>query len=163
MLSTTMKHLALISLLFMLSVCSAQTPMNPFSGGDAYGPGLSYPVYSSPFSPASFVAGNNTTAISPVFLGAAVFPPEFRSINQSYYHPILPMWDQFTFYLPFPSVTDFLQEDWKPAAQDYNTPAIRQFMQEDRYREGVEPHNDPDRMGLNRFLDDDEPPERPLL
>jgi hypothetical protein len=163
MVATTMKRLALISLLFVLSVCCAKGPINPFSGGDAYGPGLSYPGYINPFSPAFFVAGNNTTAISPVFLGATVFSPEFRFINQSYYHPLLPMWDQFTFYLPFSSVKDFLREDWKPAAQDYNTPAIRQFMQKDGYLEGVEPHNDPDRMGLNRFLDDDEPPERPLI
>jgi len=36
-------------------------------------------------------------------------------------------------------------------------------MQSDSYHEGVEPHNDPDRLGINHFLDDDEPPDRPLL
>ncbi len=40
---------------------------------------------------------------------------------------------------------------------------LRQFMQADSYHEGVEPHNDPDRLGINQFLDDDEPPGRPLL
>lgn len=160
-----MKYWALIPLLFILSAFSAEGTRNPFSGSDAYSQELSYPVYSNPFSPASLVAGNNTSALSSVFL-SSVFLPEFRFINPNstgYYHPILPMWDQFTFYLPFSSVKDFLREDWKPAAQEYNTPAVRQFVQKDSYREGVEPHNDPDRMGLNQFLDDDEPPRRPLL
>ncbi|MBN1234820.1 MAG: hypothetical protein JW999_02080 [Methanotrichaceae archaeon] len=161
-----MKHWAQISLslLFMLSACSAEGTMYLYGSSYAYGQGLSYPGYSSPLSLSSFVAGNNTTAGSPVFL--------------SYYHPILPLWDQFTFYLPFPSIHDwfsgsydshtpavknFLREDLKPAAQDYDTPTVRQFMQQDSYREGVEPHNDPDRMGISHFLDDDEPPGRPLL
>lgn len=158
-----MKYRALIILLFILSAFSAEGTRNPFSGSDAYRQELSYPGYSNPFSPASPVAGNNTSTLSSVFFTSTVFSPEFRFINQSYYHPILPVWDQFTFYLPFSSVTDFLQEDWKPVVQDSNTPAIRQFIQKDSYREGVEPHNDPDRMGLNHFLDDDEPPRRPLL
>ncbi len=161
-----MKYWALIPLLFILSACSAEEIRNPFDSSDAYRQELSYPGYSNPFSPVYLVASNNTSALSPAFLGATVFSPEFRFINQNstgYYHPILPMWDQFTLYLPFSSVKDFLQEDWKPAAQDSNTPAVRQFIQKDSYREGVEPHNDPDRMGLNNFLDDDEPPRRPLL
>jgi len=161
-----MKHWALISLLFILFACSGAGTMYLFSGSDAYGLGLSYPGYSSPLSLASFVASNNTTAISPVFLSSTVFRPEFRFINQNrsgYYHPILPLWSQFTFYLPFSSMQNFLREDWKPGAPDYDTPAVRQFMQEDGYKEGVEAHNDPDRIGLNHFLDDDEPPGRPLL
>lgn len=177
-----MKHWALISLLFMLSACSSEGTMYPYGGSDAYGQGLSYPDYISPPSFASFAAGNNTTAVSPILLRATIFRPELRLIryqNRSgYYHPILPLWDQFTFYLPFssmqdwfsgsydsyvPAVKDFLREDWKPADPDYDTPAIRQFMQEDSYHEGVEQHDDPDRMGLNHFLDDDEPPGRPLL
>ena len=176
--ATIMKHWALISLLFTLSACSGAGTVHLFSGSDAYDQGLSHPGYSSPLSLASFVAGNNTTAVSPVFLSATVFRPEFRFINQSYYHPILPLWSQFTFYLPFtsmqdwfsgsydgyvPAVKDFLREDWKPSAPDYDTPAVRRFMQEDGYQEGVEAHNDRDRMGLNHFLDDDEPPGRPLL
>jgi hypothetical protein len=154
---TIMKHLSLIALLFILSAGSGEGTMYLYGGSDAYGQGLSYPDYSSPLSLASFVTGNNTTG---------------------YYHPIQPLWDQFTFYLPFlstqdwfsgnydsyvPAVKDFLKEDWKPAASDHVTPTMRQFMQEDGYREGVEQHNDPDRMGLNHFLDDDEPPGRPLL
>ncbi len=178
---TIMKHLSLIALLFILSAGSSEETMYLYGGSDAYGQGLSYPDYSSPLSLASFVAGNNTTAISPVFLIATVFRPEFRFMNQNgsgYYHPIQPLWDQFTFYLPFlsmqdgfsgsyvrivPSGKDFLKENWKPAASNYDTSTIRQFMQEDGYREGVEQHNDPDRMELNHFLDDDEPPGRPLL
>ncbi len=179
-----MKYRALISLIslsFMLSACSSEGTMYLYSGIDAYGQGLSYPGYGSPLSLHSFVAGNNTTAVSPVFLIATVFPPEFRFINHSssgYYHPILPLWDQFSFYLAFPSmqdwfsgsydghvpsVTNFLKEDRKPAAKDYDTQTVRQFMQQDSYQEGVEPHNDPDRMGISHFLDDDEPPGRPLL
>lgn len=181
MVAANMKHWALISLLFMLSACSTEGTMYLYSGSDAYGQGLSYPGYSSPLSLSSFVAGNNTTAISPVFLITTIYRPEFRFMSQnrsSYYHPILPLWPQFAFYLPFPSIQDwfsdsygghtpsaknFLRDDWKPAAQDYGTPAIRQFMQQDSYLEGVEPHNDPDRMGISHFLDDDEPPGRPLL
>jgi hypothetical protein len=176
-----MKHWALISLLFILSACSGEGTMYLYGGSDAYGQGLSYPGYSSPLSLPSFVAGNNTTAVSPVFLITTVFRPEFRFINQNrsdYYHPIQPLWDQLTFYLPFPSmqdwfsgshdvhvpaVKDILRTDWKPAAPDYDTPAIRQFMQQDSYHEGVEPHNYPERMGISHFLDDDEPPGRPLL
>jgi hypothetical protein len=131
-----MKHLAMISLLFILFAGSGEGTMYLYGGSDAYGQGLSY------------------------------------------YHPIQPLWDQFTFYLPFlsmqdwfsgsnissvPSGKNFLKENWKPAASDHVTPTIRQFMQEDGYREGVEQHNDPDRMELNHFLDDDEPPSRPLL
>ena len=181
MVATTMKHWALISLLFILSAGSGEGTMYLYGGSDAYGQGLSYPGYSSPLSLASFVAGNNTTAVSSVFLITTVFRPEFRFINQNrsgYYHPIQPLWGQFTFYLPFlsmqdwfsgsydsyvPAVKDFRKDDWKSTAPDYDTPAVRQFMQQDSYLEGVEPHNDPDRMGLNSFLDDDEPPGRPLL
>ena len=144
--------------------------------------GFEHPGYSSPLSFVSFAAANNTTAVSPVLLRATVFRPEFRLIKyqngSGYYHPIQPLWDQFTFYMPFlstqdwfsgsyisyvPSVKYFLKEDWKPVASNYDTSTIRQFMQQDGYREGVEQHNDPDRMELNHFLDDDEPPGRPLL
>jgi hypothetical protein len=180
--ATIMKYLALIYLLFMLSACSGEGTMYLYSGGDAYGQGLSYPGYGSPLSLTSFVAGNNTSVVSPAFQRATIYRPELEpesSRNRSgYYHSILPLWSQFTFYLPFtsmqdwfsgsydlyvPAVKDFLREDWKPSAPDYDIPAIRQFMQVDGYREGVEAHNDPDRMGLNHFMDDDEPPGRPLL
>ncbi len=161
-----MKHMAMLSLLFMLSACSCEGAMSHYSSGGFFGHGLSYPGYSNSLSLIPVVVGNNTSAISPVFLSDAVFLPEFRFMNQNssgYYHPILPLWDQFTFYLPFSSVKDFLRADWKPATTDYVTSAVRQVMQEDVYREGVEPHNDPGRTGRNHFLDDDEPPERPLL
>ena len=179
---TIMKHLAIISLLFILSAGSSEGTMYLYGGSDSYGQGLSYPGYAIPLSFVSFAAANNTTAVSSVLLSATIFRPEFRLLkNQSgsaYYHPIQPLWNQFTFYLPFlstqdwfsgsydnsvPSVKNFLREDWKSSDQDYDTSTIRQFMQEDGYREGVEQHNDPDRMELNHFLDDDEPPGRPLL
>ena len=146
MVATIMKHRALIALLFILFAGSGEGTMYLYSGSDAYGQGLSYPGYSSPLSLPSFVAGNNTTAVSPVFLIASVFRPEFRFINQNrsdYFHPIQPLWDQLTFYLPFPSmqdwfsgshdghvpaVKDILRENWEPAAPDYDTPAIRQFI-----------------------------------
>ena len=177
-----MKHLSLISLLFILSAGGGEGTMYLYGGSDSYGQGLSYPGYTIPLSFVSFAAANNTTAVSSVLLSATIFRPEFRLLkNQSgsaYYHPIQPLWNQFTFYLPFlsiedwfsgsydnsvPSVKNFLREDWKSSDQDYDTSTIRQFMQEDVYREGVEQHNDPDRMELNHFLNDDEPPGRPLL
>lgn len=165
--ATIMKSWALISLLFMLFAYSCEGTMYLFSGSHFFDLGLSYPGYGSPLSFTSFAAGNNTTSVSPVLLSATIFRPEFelqRSMNRSgYYHPILPLWSQFTFYLPFSSMQNFLREDWKPSAPDYDTPAVRQFMQEDGYREGVEAHNDPDRIGISHFLDDDEPPGRPLL
>ena len=106
-----MKYRALISLWFMLYACSAGATMYLFSGSDAYGPGLSYPGYGSSLSLTSFVADNNTTRVSPVFLTATIFRPEFRflgSVNRSnYYHPILPKWDQFNFYLPLPGMEEF--------------------------------------------------------
>jgi len=158
-----MKYWARIFLLFTLLAGSGEGTMYLYGGSDAYGQGLSYPGYSSPLSFATFVAGNNTTAISPVLLRATIFRPEFSLIKYSnrtsYYHPIQPLWDQFTFYLPFLST-----QDWFSGSYDsYDTQAIRQFMKEDGYREGIEPHDDLDRMGLNRFLEDDEPPGRPLL
>ena len=181
MVATIMKYRALISLLFMLYACGAGATVYLFSGNDAYNPGLSYPGYGSPLSLTSFVADNNTTRVSPVFLTATIFRPEFRflgSVNRSnYYHPILPKWDQFNFYLPLPGMGEFfgnydtgapaakgfLREDYRPAASNYDTPAIRQFVQQDGYYAGVEEHDDPTRMGLKGFLNDDEPPDRPLL
>lgn len=65
--ATIMKHWALIALLFILSAGSGEGTMYLYGGSDAYGQGLSYPGYSSPLSLTSFVAGNNTTAVSPVF------------------------------------------------------------------------------------------------
>lgn len=177
-----MKHWTLISLLFMLLAGSGEGTMYLYGGSDAYGQTMSYPGYATPLALTSFVPGNNTTVVSPAFLRATIFRPEFRfqeyRNTTGHYHPILPLWNQFTFYLPFlsmkdwsfgsydshvPAVKDFLKDDWSPASPDYDTAAVRQFMQADGYREGVEPHNDPDRLGINRFLDDDEPPGRPLL
>jgi len=177
-----MKHRAQIFLLIILLAGSGEGTMYPYGSSDAYGQGLSYPSYSRPLSFASFATGNNTIPVSPVLLKATIFRPEFRLLkynNQTgHYHPIQPLWDQFTFYLPFlgmqdwlpgsydsvvPTVKDFMKENWKPAASDYDTQTIRQFMKEDGYREGIEPHDDPDRMGLNHFMDDDEQPGRPLL
>ncbi|HPS92490.1 MAG TPA: hypothetical protein PKV33_10050, partial [Methanothrix sp.] len=62
-----------------------------------------------------------------------------------------------------PSMRNFLKEDWSSAGADYETSTVRKFMQSDIFDEGVEPHNDPTRLGMNHFLDSDEPPGRPLL
>jgi hypothetical protein len=40
---------------------------------------------------------------------------------------------------------------------------MKQFVENDVFQAGVEPHNDPDRMELNHFLESDEPPGSPLL
>lgn len=180
--ATIMKHWTLISLLFMLLAGSGEGTMYLYGGSDAYGQALSYPAYGTPLALTTLVPGNNTTVVSPALLRATIFRPEFifqKYQNATgYYHPILPIWNQFTFYLPFlsredwsfgsynsyvPTVKNFLKDDWSGASPDYDTAAVRQFMQSDGYHEGVEPHNDPDRLGINHFLDDDEPPGRPLL
>lgn len=177
-----MKYRTLISLLFILLAGSGEGTMYLYGGSDAYGQGLSYPEYAAPLDLTSFVAGNNATAVSPALLRATIFRPEFRFPEHrngtGYYHPILPIWNQFSFYLPFlsrddwsfgsynsyvPTVKNFLKDDWTPPGQDYETAAVRQFMQTDSYHEGVNPHDDPTRLGINHFLDDDEPPRRPLL
>ena len=127
---------------------------------------------------ASFPAQNNTTGLKPIHLGSANNSTT-ESLNSSdYYHITYPIWDQFANYLPLASihewfskysinppaaVPNFLRDDWKPSHESMATPTIKQFAKEDRYREGVEPHDDPDRMELNHFLDSDEPPGRPLL
>ena len=37
----------------------------------------------------------------------------------------------------------------------YDTLCVRQFALQDEYHEGVEAHDDPTRMGMSHFLDDD--------
>ena len=177
-----MKIEALILLLFISSGSVAQGAMHPYSGSDSYGQGLSYPENLGSFSIASFLVQNNTTGLEPVYLGTAVSLPNNTSIkylnSSDYYHITQPFWDQFGNYLPLTSMhewfskdsnssltsgTNFLRDDWKPSPEYMATPTIKQFAKQDSYQEGVEPHNDPDRMGLNHFLDSDEPPGRPLL
>ncbi|OPY54748.1 MAG: hypothetical protein A4E49_00758 [Methanosaeta sp. PtaU1.Bin112] len=177
-----MKHRTLISLLIIFLAGSSEGTMYLYGGSDAYGKGLSYPGYGTPLTFSAIIPGNNTTAVSPVLLMATIYRPETgfgRDGNATgYYHPLLPLWNQFTFYLPFlsgedwsfgsyngyaPSVKNFLKDDWGPAGADYETSAVRRFIQSDSFHEGVEPHNDPTRLGINHFLDSDEPPGRPLL
>jgi len=177
-----MKIVALILLLSISSGSVAQGSMHPYSGSDSYGQGLSYPDNLGSFSISSFPAENNTTGPKSVYLGAAAFQPNNSSIepinSSDYYHITHPTWDQFANYLPLtsihewfskysknspPEVPNFLRDDWRPASEGMATPTMKQFAKEDSYREGVEPHNDPDRMELNHFLDSDEPPGRPLL
>jgi hypothetical protein len=177
-----MKHWTLISLLIIILAGCCEGTMYLYGGSDAYGQGLGYPSYGTPLTFSAIVPGNNTTAISPVLLMATIYRPGtgfLRDKNATvYYHPILPIWNQFSFYLPFlsgedwsfgsytgyaPSMRNFLKEDWGPSGADYETSTLRKFMQSDSFNEGVEPHNDPDRLGINHFLDSDEPPGRPLL
>jgi hypothetical protein len=168
-------------LLVTILISNAQGIMHLFSGSDSYGQGLSYPDYLGPLSLSSFVVQDNTTRMAPVFLGATLYRPEFRLIkflNRSDHHSMLPFWNQYSFYLPItsqqgglfgsydtqvPAAKEFLKINWTPRGQDYETTSIRQFVKEDEYNAGIEPHGDPDRNRQVHFLDDDEPPKRPLL
>ena len=62
-----------------------------------------------------------------------------------------------------PAAKEFMQTNWTPRAPDYETTSIRQFVEEDEYNGGIEPHGDPDRNRQVHFLNDDESPKRPLL
>ncbi len=156
--------------------------MQLYSGSDSYGQGLSYPDNSGLFSIASFLAMNNTNGTIPLYLGTAVFLPNeslTKTLNRTdYYQIIQPLWDQFDFYLtlpsmhqwlsndggtPFPAVKEITADDWKAGSEDVATSTMKQFVENDVFEPGVEPHNDPDRMELNNFLESDEPPGRPLL
>jgi hypothetical protein len=167
----------------MLLSGSADSTVYLYSGNDSYGLGLGYPDYASPLSYSSFSFGNDSTSISPVLLRATMFRPEFEvqryKNNSAYSHPILPLLSQYSFYMPFPSIDDdwfFGSYDWPTSSAKsflggssnqssaiYETSTIRQFALQDSYHEGVEAHDDQTRMGLNNFLDSDEPPGSPLL
>jgi hypothetical protein len=62
-----------------------------------------------------------------------------------------------------PALKNFPRENWKAGSEDVATPTMKQFVEKDVFEPGVEPHNDPDRMELNNFLESDEPPGMPLL
>ena len=175
-----MKLAALILFLLVSSGQVAQGSMQLYSGSNSYGQGLGYPDNSGLFSIASFLAMNNTNGTIPVYLGTAVFLPNeslTKSLNRTdYYQIIQPLWDQFDFYLPLtsmyqwssnsnlhPALKNFPRENWKAGSEDVATPTMKQFVEKDVFEPGVEPHNDPDRMELNNFLESDEPPGMPLL
>jgi hypothetical protein len=176
-----MKIAALILFVFISSGSIAQGSMQPHSGNDSYGQGLSYPDNSGMFSIASFPVLNSTNGTIPVYLGTNVFLPNeslTKSLNRTdYYQIIQPLGDQFDFYLTFPSMYQWLSnsdnplpatrkitgDDWKPGSEDMATSTMKQFVENDVFQPGVEPHNDPDRMELNHFLESDEPPGSPLL
>lgn len=179
--ATIMRHPALIILLAILSCCSGGGTGH-YGGSDVDGRFLSRPAFSSPLSFSSFAAGNNSTAISPILLGDAIFMPDidlwrFRN-GAALSHPLLPLWSQYSFFLPFPefcgwsfgsnesqtsSIKDLLAEDENSSFAVYDTQSVRQFALQDGYLEGVGAHDDQSRMGLNHFMDDDEPPGRPLI
>ncbi len=185
-----MRHWALISLLILLFAewaDGASATVYLYSGNDSYGQGLGYPGYATPLSFYSFAAGNNTTPVSPVLLQATIFRPEFEvqlhpngsvGNDSAYSHPILPLWEQYTFFLPLSGISDwffgsydgptssvnnFLKDGETASSANYETTSVRQFALKDSYYPGIEAHDDPTRMGLNHFLDSDEPPGRPLL
>ena len=177
-----MKIAALILFLFISSGSVAQGSMQPHSGSDSYGQGLSYPDNSGMFSIASFLALNGTNGTTPVYLGTNAFRPNeslTKILNRTdYYQIIQPRGDQFDFYLTFPSMYQWFSkdndnphpaarkitgDDWKPGSEDVATSSMKQFVENDVFQPGVEPHNDPDRMELNHFLESDEPPGSPLL
>ncbi len=97
--------------------------------------------------------------------------------GSGYFHPILSKWDEVGFYLSMPGYEEFFggyskdgstanasqQAGASQALGEYSTTSIRQFATQDAYYAGIEEHDDPDRMELNHFLEDDEPPERSLL
>jgi len=113
-------------------------------------------------------------------LGATIFLPKLLPIKpldlSDYYRLMGPFWDRYTFYTssqgwPLSIYEDrvyapeFMNANWTPEPADYNTPAIKQFLQDDRdlFLQRNEPHNDHDYEDLQHFLDDDEPLGRPLL
>ena len=176
-----MKHQEMIGLTLILFISLSSALSYPFPGLDAHSPALGYPAYASPLSFPLFAAGNNTTAISAVLLRATELRPEFevwRYGNASAYsHPLLPIWSAYSFYLPFQkagrssgnnesntgSINDFLTENENRSYATYDTQSVRQFALQDEYHEGVEAHDDPTRIGMSHFLDDDDPPGSPLL
>ena len=164
-----------------LVILGANAIYYPHPGTDSYSPASGYPAYKSPLSFPLYASGNNTTAVSAVLLRATEPRPEFevwRSDNNSAYsHPLLPLWSAYSFYLPFQkagrsfgdyesntsSIHDFRKENENRSSATYDTPSVRQFALQDEYLQGVEAHDDPTRMGMSHFLDDDEPPGPPLL
>ena len=195
MVEVIMRHWALISLLILLfaeCVAGASATVYLYSGNDSYGQGLSYPAYATPLSSYSFASGNSSTPVSPVLLRATIFRPEFeakmhqnssaqsRSVgnDSAYSHPILPLWEQYSFFLPFSGISDwffgsydgptssvnnFLKDGDAASSANYDTSSVRKFALQDSFYEGLEAHDDSTRIGLNHFLDSDEPPGRPLL
>jgi hypothetical protein len=190
MVEVIMRHWALISLLILLFaewVAGASATVYLYSGNDSYGQGLSYPGYATPLSFYSFAASNSTTPVSPVLLRATIFRPEFEAQlhpngsvenGSAYSHPILPLWEQYTFFLPLsgisdwlfgsydgptPSVKNFMKDGDAASSANYETSSVRMFALKDSYYPGIEAHDDQTRMGLNHFMDSDEPPGRPLL
>jgi hypothetical protein len=196
MTAAIMKFSALIILLLWTAV-SADATFYLCRGMDSSGQGLGYPVTSCPLYFPAFACGNNTTPVYSVLLRATIFRPQFEAAeyrdssaknssaqnctaqNASVYsHPLLPLWSQYTFFLPLSGIHDwffgsddgstssarnFLRDSGTESAADYDTPTVRMFALQDSYHEGVEQHDDQTRMGMNRFLDSDEPPGSPLL
>lgn len=176
-----MKRRKLTGLALILFISLSSALFYPFPGLDAYGPALGYPAYPSPLSFPLFASGNNTTAISVVLMRATEQRPEFEvwryGNGSACSHPLLPLWSAYSFYLPFQkagrsfgdyesntsSIDDFLTESQNRSSATYDTSSIRQFALQDEYHQGVEAHDDPTRMGMSHFLDDDEPPGSPLL
>ena len=187
MMVAIMRHWTLISLLILIFAAEGEATVYLYSGNDSYGQGLSYPGYATPLSFYSFAAGNNTTPVSPVLLQATIFRPEFEvqlhpngsvGNDSAYSHPILPLWEQYTFFLPLSGISDwffgsydgptssvnnFLKDGGAESSANYETTSVRKFALQDSFYEGIEAHDDPTRMGLNHFMDSDEPPGRPLL
>jgi len=180
-LAPNMRRLTFILLALALLIFGAGAIYYPYPGINSYGPALGYPAYASPLSFPLFAAGNNTTAISAVLLRATELRPEFEvwknGNGSAYSNPLLPLWSAYTFYLPFQkagrsfgdyesntsSIDDFLTENQNRSFATFDTPSVRQFALQDEYHQGVEAHDDPTRMGMSHFLDDDEPPGPPLL
>lgn len=181
MVVTIMRQLALIAPLLAILLCSFGCGMNLHHGVDGPGRDSSIQGFSGLYLSSSFVAGNGTSVISPILLDSEIFPynmyPWRLMSGSAHSHPLLPVWSQYSFFLPFPEfcgwssggdegqacINDLLDHDENSSLAVYEIPSLRQFALKDGYKEGVEAHDDQTRMGLNHFLDDDEPPKRPLL
>ncbi|HPT19734.1 MAG TPA: hypothetical protein PLJ25_06695 [Methanothrix sp.] len=158
---------------------NAQSSVNAISSTIFSGPAWAGPAFQPFFGEAN--GSNNSTATAPLILSSTIFGqgemPRSWQNDTSYFHPVLAKWEQFSFYLPMLRYGEFfggqkmisaaanasLNIDREGATKDYSTASVRQFVALDKYYPGVEEHDDPDRMELNHFLDDDEPPGRPLL
>lgn len=172
-------RLIYIALALALFSCSAQGIMYLTSGSDSYGKGLSYPGYKVPPAITGFVAGDHTSRLAPVFLGATIRRPELANIssaNRSVYNQATSLaWASFSQHTSYPTwsalgilndgyapaVKEFMQPALWPGAIDYQLQAQQPFAKDDWEPPELDKDNYP---GMVEFLKDEEDlPERRLI